>query len=106
MDQARPQQAKRRRKGDRAFKIGRPAPHLTPSGGGHTPTPDRSKTPAIGSALKRVDSQRPVTEAPARRPEVQAQAPRHRRAEELWRGTAGDPARGAAPDQSVPEQQS
>ena len=62
MDQARPQQAKRRRKGDRGFKIGRPAPHLTPSGGGHTPTPDRSKTPAIGSALRRVDNQRPVTE--------------------------------------------
>ena len=29
------------------------APHQTPSGGGHAPTPDRSETPATGSALKR-----------------------------------------------------
>ena len=44
-------------------QIGRPAPHPTPSGGGHVPTPDRSETPAAGSALKGVDNRRPVTEA-------------------------------------------
>jgi hypothetical protein len=63
MDQVRPQQAERRRKDDRAFQIGQPAPHLTPSGGGPVPTPDRSKAPATGPTLKRVDRRRPVTEA-------------------------------------------
>ena len=62
MDQARPQALERRRKDDRAPEIGRPLPHLTPSGGGHAPTPDRSKTPAAGSKLKGVDNRRPVTE--------------------------------------------
>jgi hypothetical protein len=52
MDQVRPQALERRRKDDRAPEIGRPLPHLTPSGGGHAPTPDRSKTPAAGSKLK------------------------------------------------------
>src|SRR3954466_13912408 len=62
MDQARPKPFLRRREDDRATKIGRPAPPLTPSGGGHAPTPDRSKTPATGSPLKGVDCRRPVTE--------------------------------------------
>src|SRR5215211_6369704 len=66
MDQARPQAVRRRREDDRAFEIGRPAPHRTPSGGGHAPTPDRSQWPAAGSALEGVDSRRPVTEAPPR----------------------------------------
>jgi hypothetical protein len=40
------------------FRSGRPAPYLTPSGGGNKPTPD------IGPVLKRgVDLPRPVTEA-------------------------------------------
>src|SRR3712207_8860742 len=43
-------------------QIGRPAPHLTPSGGGSAPTPDRSETSATGSALKGVDHRGPVTE--------------------------------------------
>ena len=62
MDQVRPQNPKRRRTDDRAPEMGRPAPHQTPSGGGPAPTPDRSKTPAAGSALIGVDNQRPVTE--------------------------------------------
>jgi hypothetical protein len=43
MDQARPRGVERRRKDDRASKMGRPAPHRTPSGGGPAPTPDRSQ---------------------------------------------------------------
>ena len=39
-------------------------PHLTPSGGGHAPTPDRSKTPAKDHAQKGIDTDGPVTEAP------------------------------------------
>ncbi len=38
-------------------QIGRPAPPLTPSGGGPAPTPDRSESSATGSALKGVDFQ-------------------------------------------------
>src|SRR3954466_16257534 len=38
-------------------------PHRTPSGGGHAPTPDRSKYPAIGMTQKGIDQPRPVTEA-------------------------------------------
>ena len=60
MDQARPQNPKRRRKDDRAPEIGRPAPHLTPSGGGPAPTPDRSETPAAGSALKGLTTEGPL----------------------------------------------
>ncbi len=63
MDRVRPQNPKRRRTDDRAREMGRPAPPQTPSGGGPAPTPDRSKTPAAGSALIGVDNQRPVTEA-------------------------------------------
>src|SRR6185436_10954439 len=37
---------------------------MTPSGGGHAPTPDRSESSATGSALKRVDNREPVTEGP------------------------------------------
>src|SRR5215218_6638458 len=69
MDQVRPQNPKRRRTDDRAPEMGRPAPHQTPSGGGPAPTPDRSETPAAGSALIGIDNQRPVTEgilSPAR----------------------------------------
>src|SRR5919202_758713 len=44
--------------------MGRPAPHLTPSGGGHAPTPDRSESSATGSPLRRVDNRGPVTEGP------------------------------------------
>src|SRR4051794_35720179 len=47
-----------------------------------------------------------LLQAPAGWPEVQAPAPRHRRAEELWRRAARGAARGAAPNQSVLEQQS
>src|SRR5262249_11767614 len=39
-------------------------PLQTPSGGGHAPTPYRSKTPAGGTTQKGIDSSRPVTEAP------------------------------------------
>src|SRR3954452_15076485 len=66
MDQARPRDAKWRRETTTRQQIGRPAPHLTPSGGGHAPTPDRSESSAAGSALKRVDNRGPVTEEAVR----------------------------------------
>src|SRR5262245_48474945 len=43
-------------------KIGRPAPHRTPSGGGPAPTPDRIETPGDRIRLRGIDHPTPVTE--------------------------------------------
>src|SRR3712207_5675035 len=82
---------------------------LTPSGGGHAPTPDRGGTPAAGPMLKRVDHRRPFTEegfaqvpAAVRDRETPPGAPRRRQLRALSRRSLAEsslvvPVRAGAP---------
>jgi hypothetical protein len=61
MDQVRPQM-REQRFADCASLDWPTGPYPTPSGSGHAPTADRSKTPAPGSRSRGIDTTRPVTE--------------------------------------------